>query len=133
MSTDLVAFLNARLNEDEAAAAGTLDPAANTGRFRGKRVVRWKVTSNGSGIIDVDGGTLRAKDVFPAEAEHIVRHDPARVLAEVDAKRRILAECEGVEYQDSRGMASMADNILRLLALPYAEHPDYRPEWAPGA
>jgi hypothetical protein len=39
-------------------------------------------------------------------ARHIARWDPTRVLAEVDAKRR-------------------------LLALPYRDHPDCKPEWMP--
>ena len=43
---------------------------------------------------------------------------PARVLAECEAKRRI------VELISSPGM-----QVFRLLALPYADHPDYREEW----
>lgn len=49
---------------------------------------------------------------------HIARHDPARVLAECEAKRRIVDE--------SRSRLAM-----RLVALPYADHPDYREEWKP--
>jgi len=167
MTDDLVAFLRARLDEDEQAALGTLDPLALIGRHRGKPEQRWKVTESGRGIIDADGNTLRAKDVFPAEAEHIVRHDPARVLAEVDAKRSIIAaspvacppacardhtfsgscalrwmgpvvwgEDESRWVRDSDGATVLAppvttNYVLRLLALPYADHPDYRPEWAP--
>ncbi|MBV6697453.1 hypothetical protein KV557_09985 [Kitasatospora aureofaciens] len=133
MTADLVTFLRARLDEDERAAVDTLTPAANIGRFRGKPVQRWQVTLNGRGLIDADGGRSRARDVYPAEAQHVARHDPARVLAEVDAKRRIIDECEGAVNHDSRGMLSMADSILSLLALPYRDHPDYRPEWAPDA
>jgi hypothetical protein len=44
---------------------------------------------------------------------------PARVLAECEAKRRIVEQVNGMEY------------VLRLLALPYADHEDYRPEWRP--
>jgi hypothetical protein len=64
----------------------------------------------------------------------------ARWLAECDAKRRVLAE-HGVEYasngsrvewlwcptcQDGTPCAT-----VRLLAFPYAEHPEYRDEWRP--
>lgn len=43
-----------------------------------------------------------------------------RWLAEVQAKRTIL------------GLMGDPDAmILRVLALPYADHPDYRPEWRP--
>ncbi|MEU3507694.1 DUF6221 family protein [Streptomyces longwoodensis] len=59
-------------------------------------------------------------------ADHIVRHDPARVLAEVEAKRRMIEDTwGGPDYQD------MWEHHMRLLALPYAGHPDYREEWRP--
>ena len=56
---------------------------------------------------------------------------PARVLAECDAKRRIV---ELADRDDNwrYGMHSEAiGEVLRLLALPYADHPDYREEWRP--
>jgi hypothetical protein len=53
------------------------------------------------------------------------------VLAEVDAKRRILDEC-GWAVKNGGGSAFVLP-VLRLLALPYADHPDYRPDWAPEA
>lgn len=69
-------------------------------------------------------------------AEHIVRHDPARVLREIDAKRRILAE-----HALNGWVCTTCDNgeveqvfpcpTLRLLALPYADQPGYREEWRP--
>lgn len=144
MTDDLVAFLRARLDEDERAALGTLDPLTVIGRHRGKTEQRWRVTESGRGIIDADGGRLRARDVFPAEAEHIARHDPTRVLAEVDAKRRILdevvPEVAGLEARidGEWGVGTVTtdgadDMLLRLLALPYANHPDYQTEWAPEA
>lgn len=74
--------------------------------------------------------------------EHAARHDPARVLADVEAKRRIIELHEpGVhEYVDD-GEVCMACgynarypcNTLRLLTLPFREHSAYRPEWAPDA
>lgn len=53
--------------------------------------------------------------------KHVARHDPARVLAECRAKRRLVEELGAFR----RGAA------LRLLAMPYADHPDYRQEWKP--
>ena len=51
--------------------------------------------------------------------------DPARVLAEVAAKRRIVEHCE-VDHL----VASPGDPyVLQLLALPYADHSDWREEW----
>jgi hypothetical protein len=74
-----------------------------------------------------------------AEAEHIARHDPARVLAEVAAKRRIVQlhgetmlphvggggmcrECESASYPCS---------TVQHLAAVYADRDGYREEWRP--
>jgi hypothetical protein len=60
---------------------------------------------------------------------HMAVHDPARVLREIDAKRRVIAEA--AEYEP--GISGYAEmwTVLRLLALPYADRPGYREEWAP--
>lgn len=50
---------------------------------------------------------------------------PARVLAECEAKRRIVEVAERFGTWEG----GMADVTLRYLALPYADHPDYRDEW----
>ena len=75
-----------------------------------------------------------------AEARHIARWDPARVLAECEAKRRI------VEHHSSSGddwpLCAICTEVgpdaqgwpcltLLLLALPYSDHGDYREEWRP--
>jgi hypothetical protein len=65
---------------------------------------------------DRDGGWWVGCD--PDTQAHIARHDPARVLTECEAKRAI------VELISSPG-----PQALRLLALPYADHADYQPEW----
>ncbi|WP_127933425.1 DUF6221 family protein [Nonomuraea polychroma] len=73
---------------------------------------------------------------------HIARYDPARVLREVEAKRCILDALAsdvaqfsgGVEQQKfAERMATWAKAyaVLRLLALPYADHPDYQERWKP--
>jgi hypothetical protein len=74
-----------------------------------------------------------------------------RRLAECEAKRRIIelhhaievrdwnpqgycAECTDsgwVEAVDGAYPVGMPCRTLRLLALPYADHPDYREEWRP--
>jgi hypothetical protein len=68
-----------------------------------------------------------------ADAQFIADWNPARVLAEVDAKRRILDWCARIDPPYGLGgiLAGQARRILRWLALPYAGHADYRPEWAP--
>lgn len=143
MTADLVAFLNARLDEDyrlafEAGNGGpdrwVFDPELPWNSDVGPReaVVRF----NGSAL-----GYVAAVDPVHGkygtwDAQHIARHDPARVLVEVDAKRRIIAEHSTQKW-------SVGDRVhdcqwegwpcttLRLLALPYAGHPDYQAEWAP--
>lgn len=95
-----------------------------------------------------------------ADAAHIVAHDPARVLREVAAKRRILGfhsidpakivtynkldanhrwightyPCQGCGI-DGMGVDYLVTDIeecpeLQALASVYADHPDYQKEWA---
>ena len=59
---------------------------------------------------------------------HIARHDPARVLAECEAKRRIV-ERAGFLIDEPDGLGNLCEGILMDLALPYADHEDYREEW----
>lgn len=57
---------------------------------------------------------------------------PKEYEIEYESKRRIVAACDpiygtdGWEYDDA---PELAYTTLRLLALPYADHPDYREEW----
>lgn len=62
------------------------------------------------------------------DASHIARHDPARVLREVEAKRRIVDRYVWLREHGDTGDVAW---VLPLLAAAYADHPDYRPEWAP--
>jgi hypothetical protein len=66
-----------------------------------------------------------------------------RALAECEAKRRIVElhqghhECVGVKFRARRtvlvapGYQFANDPTLALLALPYADHPDYDKSWRP--
>jgi hypothetical protein len=59
---------------------------------------------------------------------------PARVVAECEAKRRILLMAEQPPRWPGPAAPPDPDTVqavLRYLALPYADHPDYRPEWRP--
>jgi hypothetical protein len=72
-----------------------------------------------------------------AAGGHITRWDPARVLAEVDAKRRIIAEYERYAAERRRAMNGWESSrevspILAALALPYADRKGYREEWKPA-
>jgi hypothetical protein len=58
---------------------------------------------------------------------------PARVLAEVEAKRQIvelLGDCHDGYVWDS-GTGLRAELALCALALPYSDHPDFDPAWRP--
>jgi hypothetical protein len=60
--------------------------------------------------------------VHDGDRGHIARHDPARVLREIDAKRQIL------DTLHEEGGDRMFADIFRLLALPYLDRPGYREE-----
>ena len=67
---------------------------------------------------------------------HIARLDPGRVLREVEAKRRLIADYEvydaSARYPDSEGgIAIGLGTAVELAALAYADHPDYDEAWRP--
>lgn len=127
-------FLLARIAEDEAAAR-----AASPGPW-----VYTTVESVGGGTLydqtrvigsldyeqpdEHDGRIVRhlLKREADANGAHIARHDPARVLAECEAKRRIIEQVRDVEWTSSY---AVRDFVLEHLALPYADHPDFDPAW----
>jgi hypothetical protein len=125
----LVEFLLARLDEDEAVARAAWTP-------NWPDPLSWFVEEELVGRMDAEMdiehfGSAGTK----ADARHIARHDPARVLAEVAAKRAILDKHRSLpraslDYR--KGQLHAYDMVLRLLALPYAgHHPDYQEEWKP--
>jgi hypothetical protein len=120
-------FLLARIAEDQRMAA---DAAAASGRES------WSVED-----VPLDGPVQRGT------AEHVARYDPVRILAECTAKRRAVLACRAARPDMAflgarpQGMADfpltprdqhqLAALTLALLALPYADHHDYRPDWRP--
>ena len=156
MSDKFIDFLRARLDDDEwiaRAATPGHDSWHSTrmGSVTSSAVYddQWRLVSaplyhtyQPSGGAVTNGPAYLRDDVL---SEHIARHDPARALREVEAKRRILEEhtpaltnsscriCttreEGVDRQSRRYRFPCP--TIRLLALPYSDHPDYRDEWRP--
>ncbi|MBP2053934.1 hypothetical protein J2Z21_006936 [Streptomyces griseochromogenes] len=69
---------------------------------------------------------------------HVARHDPARVLRDLDAGQALLDE-HGVRHGRCRTCTGRERatghrspcTTLRLLALPFAGHPDYDASWCP--
>ncbi|WP_329520524.1 DUF6221 family protein [Spirillospora sp. NBC_01491] len=122
-------FVKARLDEDEQVARAAacmrdeVDPARDLNRGHWEVINRQAVHGG-----DQDGvwtHIVRRADTEPV-AVHIARHDPARVLADVKAKRTLIVEL------DSYGGPETADAyyvVLRHLATVYDTHPDYQDDW----
>jgi len=122
---ELVAFLRGCLDEDErvARAGGEAMDADNPS---------WP-----------DYATYDGPDIDAAVA-YLKQFRPARVLREVESKRRIIdgvhfiAHCAGCnsgpEYRGTTyecDLDSAGLHVLRCLALPYSDRPGYREEWRP--
>ena len=123
--TDLVAFLRACLDEDELVAKRAKEPGAR-----------------GMGFVEADDNVTPL--LFNADGEFDL---PDRILAEVAAKRRLIAEAFAYEQQidgewgcchsaaqieagECRRIPSDEIKALRILAAPYAGREGWRAEWA---
>lgn len=144
----LVEFLTARLDEDEQTVRATEHadgPATLHWRPGGRRVARFDNgrSENYSAVFTGEWDRIRvARDDVAGGplAEHIARHDPARVLAEIAAKRAIVELHEPYASESHGGAACWVCGpggfpwpctTLRFLALPDAGHDSYREEWRP--
>ncbi|GGZ28521.1 hypothetical protein GCM10010387_22480 [Streptomyces inusitatus] len=176
MTNDLVEFLRARLDEDEAAARAAAEPPSWVKLDRHPQL-EWSVQywdapdravvvaeeSSAYAVVATEAG--EGEEDADARVQHIARHDPARVLAEIEATRRIIgesaADCStgcttehsfsgscalrwmgpvqeenGTRWAQNESLVRVPApftplSVLRLLALPYADHPDYRDGWRP--
>lgn len=161
--SSIVEFLRARLDEDEATAKAARGDDGRLGHGFEVREDwgRWALLRRyGSlDVVDEDGNQvtfdqegLSDSVASPAIGEHIARHDPARVLREVQAKRRIVDACEECrssvmayrsprwrdamneqdkhEWRKAEARYRVAEDACRALASVYADHPDFDPEWA---
>ena len=136
---EVAAFLNARLDEDEATAKRAAECA----------LVQRDGYEPGDWSWLPSYGQSQPEQI--ALIDHQSRHDPARVLREVAAKRALLElhypgmapydapdglyicageEADGDTWQMATRWPCMT---VRLLAAVYSGHPDYRPEWSPDA
>lgn len=180
---DLSTFLLARLDEDERSAREAIrahEPAVerfiasrppDIERMDGETAADWEGGTNEDGDSNFWCGVWAGEGIASicrmddeqdrATAEYIARHDPARALAEVEAKRHIIEQVSRWQHDDpddggyyccpalrteplgdlgpesfgeencTCGVRARRAKILRLLALPYADHPDYLAEWKP--
>ena len=129
-------FLLARIAEDEAVARMCVEmfptPWEITDRGWRVRIYAADVPTEDMFSDDPDATSVRNPVVMEVEpdrhiedprwlserVEHIARHDPARVLADCEARRQ-LVEAMGDDW------------VTRVLALPYADHPDFDESWCP--
>lgn len=129
----LAEWLLARLDEDQEAAERAQPgpwvtiPAAMPGEIE----VRHQMP-DGRPDATVAVATTHGLYCAGGDAEYIARHNPGRALAEVAAKRLIIAEYQAHVRAVGEGLSVPLGRVMRALALPYAEHPTYRAEyWTP--
>ncbi|HMH90612.1 MAG TPA: DUF6221 family protein [Streptosporangiaceae bacterium] len=148
----LAAFVTARLDEDEAMAraapgehwrAFAEESIAGASVYDEQWVLLYPERYDHDNKLSVKPGATgpqyieRARDEMAA---HIARHDPARVLREVTAGRRILElhlpdedspDADPDEPRCQRCQESAWPcSTLRALAAIWSDHPDYDPAWA---
>lgn len=158
MTVDIREFLEARLNEEARDADLISSGGYGPQRWRlGDGTIGWGEaeltigdehdtdryvpvravdrTIGGGPVDDEDSGVVAWVRDGRNEHLHVVRYGPARVVRDVEAKRRLIARCvESIEGQGIWGEDSqqaLAEDTLALLAHPYSDHPDYDPSWSP--
>jgi len=143
MVVDVLAFLNARLDEQEKAAR---DAGGSLWHVRHEHTLSGRpcdcMVVEGRDILIYDEG---GHDRF--QAAHIARHSPETVLADVEAKRKLIDllfeytskidgewSCSHTAEEIRTGECSDDYDYnltgLYLLAAPFAAHPDYQTKWA---
>lgn len=90
-------------------------------------------------LISADGTNRAVGSLDGGEVHHAVNWDPARVLAEVEAKRRILDEWGRLQPDrevtvdqprySTAARAALMDRVVLHLAQPLASRPGFRDEW----
>jgi Family of unknown function (DUF6221) len=141
---DPVTFAEARLDEEQADAEACLAPEWHAAPFTrpslrepagwildGRVGQSHRILARGIARFDPDGRVFI----------HAARHDPARVLRDVKAGRRILARYRDCldRIEDPAHPAGVArdqareyeDFVLPSLLARWADHPDYDPAWKP--
>jgi len=149
----LIRFVTERLDDDERVAR---EAGGDRWVERGGEVVSAALAAGDYG----PQGYWVASSSFSCEGEsealheghgaHIARHDPARALRDVEAKRRILAgvakwldphpdrPCTneglfGVECElHAAAIGRISPEVLPLLAMVWTEHPDFDEAWRPA-
>lgn len=149
----IVEFLEARLSEEQAIAeaapggewtACTEDSIAGASVYDEQWVLLYPMHYDHDNALSNQPGATgpmyieRSRDELAA---HIARHDPARVLAEIAAKRKVLEFWAIWNEPDSDGhlradtWAQATRHAIKIvmyqLALIHSDHPDYDERWRP--
>jgi hypothetical protein len=118
---DLTEFLMTRIAEDQAYCRVKISLEGEPSTTRPKNADLAEFLQK---LIDMCGGHPDAEVMAGmVRAGMWSPTDPTRVLAATDAVRCVV--------EDQRDNASGDTAVLRMLAVPYAAHPDYREEWRP--
>ena len=137
---DLTDFLRARLDEDEQVARSSGDGrVAWLTYLDDEGHMHYTTVASGTDMATGSDDTWVANGKeLPAPARVLLVYDPARELRKVEARQRILATFVALDTHPNRltyGQLQQQWVALRAviagLALPYADHPDYREEWRP--
>ncbi|MFD7868213.1 DUF6221 family protein [Streptomyces sp. NPDC057682] len=125
-NADLVAFVRARLDEEEDVARAAGGEA-------------WRCPAEVPGEIHDRGGAVAfALRTHPYD-RHIALQDPARTLRRIETSRVLLDEYTEVAALDvdrprrdfASGRAVGLGFVVRQMAAEHAGHPDYRVKWLP--
>ena len=127
---DMAAYLLERIAEDEQAAWGAVSDRPGSWVQGDNDAPGWDrdlvyYHSDWSGWTQFD---------YESMAAHVARHDPARVIAECEAKRRVVEHCQEVLLHHVHGdwdATDLAREALQHLVRVYAGRLDYPPEWPP--
>jgi sugar lactone lactonase YvrE len=126
--TDLVEFLRARLGEDEAKAK-RVEPNQSPTELRAM-VMR----NDDQPFLVID--SARVLREVERDRRIIELHQPDRKLPDDwygnDAKCKECGQLWHLIKGSSEPSIPRGCRTLRLLALPYDDHPDYRQEWRPA-
>lgn len=129
---DLIAFLNARLDEKEQLARAASDSAGTA---------EWTLdlyAFDCGEFSDGIPGVIGSGEVMIPPGRHIAHHNPGRVLREIKAKRALIEfwsqafqRVEDFPHPDFDRVRSAGLWTLQVLARTDSNHPDYREDWKP--
>jgi hypothetical protein len=149
---ELVRWLGEQLDEDERIARAATPgpwvwtPETDVWDQNGPTLIREGTDEPGAELVEVAAGWGHdAWGMYISEADqtHIARHDPARVLREIEAKRAIVARYEFACREAGRlalteeerevwvQVAGALQSCVLCLAVIYAGRPGYDEAWRP--